>query len=188
MPKSIETISEERIALEEHLKAVYGEVSDELDKLWTNNGIELREKLDNYGEAIRDIEMTVTMLQDKKKAVTKRITDAINHLQNEVRKMKNRLFAVGEELDEKHLRGYNHSFHPFISRTKDSIDTERVENEYKRYQLPKLSYAEYNTLLGLIRESELLIEFIKNNTKEEYLPPKGHPSIQYKLERSVRVT
>ena len=51
MSESLDLIVHNKLELEEHLKAIYGEASEELEKLWENSNIELK---DRYNAAINN--------------------------------------------------------------------------------------------------------------------------------------
>ena len=201
MPR-LDEIVQRKLELENIFEEQYGEITEELEKVWEDNQIELKAKIDSYGYAIQTLTQAIDMLKEKKKIRDERIKDAIKRLEINVEKMKQRLHhhSNGEP-----LRGDEWSFHPYTSAVTKSIDTSKVEDEYISYVIPRLSQAEYDYLIEDVRMD---IEGAKGNADYEALTllqpllqkiigaemdvktsdlPKEHPALVKEYKSSVRI-
>lgn len=171
-------------------------LTEDLQKYLENNEIELKEKLDNFGFFINQLENTIEIIKKTKKDNAERAALAIERTQRKIESLKETLnfYAKGEKLE-----GFHFKFHPYLS-MKSSISEEiPIEDCYKTYSITKISYDDYQYLKELVAHCRSLetpfwnidkIEALINNAKTDVLVsnlPEGHPALLAKLTPSVRI-
>jgi len=120
-----------------------GELTEVLEKMWEDNELELKQKIDSYGHVLDELNAELNKLKQLKQDKVARINNAIDRVEAEIEKIKSRLHY---HCNEQPLRGNEYSFHPYVSSTTDHIEEDKVEKSYFRYSLPHLTHEEYMLL------------------------------------------
>lgn len=178
----------EKQYLEEQLEDVET-YSEELEKVWENTEIELKQKVDAYGYVIDDITNRVNYLKAKKAKLNK----IQKSLETEIENIKGRLNFHAKDNP---LKGNEYTFHPFISEVTDHIEMDKVESKYKTY-IVKMNATQFIAFNALTENLSYSSDKVKEDalfepfTFEEKcgvsdLPDK-HPAVIKKLTPSVRI-
>jgi hypothetical protein len=163
-----------------------GVLDEALEQYWNNNEIELKSKIDGYGHVLEQLNADIDKLKLIKKQRTIAIDAAIKRTENEIEKIKTRLHY---HCNEQPLRGNEYSFHPYNSVTTESINEEKIEEEYGSYILPGLSWIEYNQVLETIKDDGLKKKLSRPVRKFRVSDlPENHPALNKKVTPTVRIT
>ena len=197
MPETLTALIKQKQYLETQLEDVLT-YSEELEEVWKNNAIDIAKKVDAYGFVIDDIKRKSDYLAEKKR----KLTDIKNRLDNEIEKIKGRLY---EHANNAKLEGNEYKFHPFISKT-NTVDINKVEQNLMSYTIGKLTFEEYSALdeivnLAFVNASEensyedamilsVLVQKLKDAKGSCNVTdlPAGHSALITELKPSVRIT
>lgn len=174
-------------------------MTSELDSMWEDNSIELKDKIDRYGYTLEDLKASIDIIKQRKKERDSRTKQAIDRIEQEMEHIKTRLNYF---CDNKPLRGNEYSFHPFNSTVADKVDIAKVGPEFGSYTIA----VNNNGRMLLMKALESFIQSPVN--KEVYMPeyellklslagaerkvnmsdlPAGHPAIKFNIKPSVRM-
>jgi chaperonin cofactor prefoldin len=175
MGKSLALILHEKSMLEDELEEKGGEVTEELDRVWQDNQLELAAKVDNYAWALKHMDALIETLKERKAKATK----IIQTIGNQQRRIKDRLHFYCEETGGP-LRGHEYSFHPFMARSTDVIQ-DKVEDRYKKVAVT-MTLDEWRRVSDVIATPD-----IKHLPVKVSDLPKDHPAIVADESPSVRM-
>ena len=185
MNKPLALILHEKSLLEGELEENGGEITEELDRVWENNQLELAEKIDNYAWALKHMDSVVENLKERKNKATK----IIQTIGNQQKRIKHRLNFYCEQSGGEPLRGHEYSFHPYIAKA-SSVNQEKVEDQYRTVQVV-MPIDQYRQILGqegdslnAVDSSKWTITFPAVKVSEL---PKDHPAILEDTTPSVRM-
>jgi len=184
MTQTMDKILSERVSLEETLIETEGEITEELERLWNQNDIDLKRKVDSYGFVLDELSNALKNIKAKKKDRDEKVKKAVARIEREVDRIKARLnyFCNGQP-----LRGNEYSFHPYNS-------VEREINPLKITEDDKMKYCRVNVEL-----SYGLWFMIKNHlsiSENSYIEklkvlqsdfPADHQAIEADIRPSVRM-
>ena len=185
MNKPLALILHEKSLLEGELEENGGEITEELDRVWENNQLELAEKIDNYAWALKHMDSVIENLKERKAKATK----IIQTIGNQQKRIKHRLHFYCEQSGGEPLRGHEYSFHPFMAKV-SGVNQEKVEDQYRTVQVV-MPVNQYRQILeqergGLngVDSNSWTITFPEVKVSEL---PDGHPAILEDTAPSVRM-
>ena len=174
--KPLGLIIHERFLLEDETEERGGELTEELDKMWEDNELELAEKVDSYAFTIDQLESVKDNLRERKRKADQIIKSA----DGAISRIKKRLRHYSDVLGEP-LRGHEYSFHPFTSK-KQIVDQGKVETGFRRVVVD-MPLTEYQKIAHLIKDNE--VDAKQRDVKVSELPG-DHPAILIDTEDTVR--
>jgi len=186
----------DKLAVEERLENEGGSVEGGLDMIWQQKELAVKEKVDNYGYLLTEIEAG----ENKLDIIQKKIQVAKKRLDGLKTKLKSRLFyfANGEP-----LKGTIFTFHPYTSKHSTIPDVQKLSpsETYLTIEITKDNWVKmldaYHQIEGYpITEVngepinvETSIEYtVKNTSGKVSELPEDHPAIVIVEEPSVRIT
>lgn len=171
-----------------------GEITDEEDNQLMQLDISLPAKVDAWAWMLMNnggIDKEIELLIDRKKA----IDEIIHKLKSTKDRMKVRANDILRHNGLERIDGVNFWFKRDVSRTSRVIMS-KVEDHYKSYELPKLSYDEYEQLIYVL-ESEPniytmmnLVNKLKTQNEENCgvkSLPKDHPAIDLRETPTIMI-
>ena len=169
-------IVKEKKHLEEQLEDC-DTYTQELEKIWEDNEIELKAKIDAYGYILDDIDSRKKFLKDK----MDKIKDIMKSLERTEKELKQRLHNVS---NNDILQGKEYKFNPYISMRRE-VNMDLVEPERKKY----IVTMDYNWFT----QFEAIANIDYNEAEYTYTTkcnvtdlPENHPAIVINLEHTVR--
>jgi hypothetical protein len=180
----------EKIIMEDKLSET-GEITDELDLIWQNNNIELKSKIDEYGNLFTQLDAEQKALEFIKFANDERVKKAIAKVINLRKKLKSRINMLS---NNETLRGSIYSFHPFVATHREISDT-NILLDSESYLTIEIRKDYWNTLLDChnkMIDIDSNVKAIEYNTKSikgkvSELSP-NHPAVVTSLEPSIGIT
>lgn len=173
--KPLGLIIHERFLLEDETEERGGELTEELDKLWNDNEMELAEKVDAYAFTLDQLKAVQDNLRERKR----KADQIIKSSENAISRIKKRLRHYADALEQP-LRGHEYAFHPYNSE-KRTVNQEQVDAKYRRVVLD-MSMKEYQQLAKHLSNN---VEVKQRDVKVSELPG-DHPAIEVKGEETVR--
>ncbi len=137
------------------------------------------------------IDKEIELLTERKKA----FEDMIYKLKSAKERLKIRLNDILKQYDLERIDGNNFWIKRDVS-TSSRVILDKVEDEYKTYELPKLSNDEYQKLIKLLENHSVDIDLFNlldkfSNEKSEHCGvkslPAGHPAIEVSITPTVRI-
>ena len=170
-------IVKEKKHLEEQLEDC-DTYTEELERIWRDNEIELKAKIDSYGYVLDDISNRKEYLKSK----ISKMKDIINSLEKAEEKLKSNLHAYSDGIK---LEGKEYKFSPYFSERRE-VDMNLVEPKEKKY----IVTMDYNWFT----QFEAIANIDYNEAEYTYTTkcnvtdlPKEHPAIITKVTPSVRI-
>ena len=178
----------QQLILRNHLEDAGGEITDNEDIIWRNQGIAIKDKVDAYGYVLSELDAELKKLVEIKREALARVQKAIDRAENDTARLKQRLNYLSEGSP---LRGHIYSFHPYISEKREVANIDLVEDDLV-YLTVKMKVREWNKLLDAFAQvyQDLRVpeyKVIKREALASQLP-NNHPAIMVKRKPSVRVT
>lgn len=182
--RTLANIVFDKLSLEDEIKANnMGELTEELDRLWNHTEIELKEKLDDYGDALTMLAAEKHKLEFLKDDYTKRLNKAIARTNTATKTMKQRLnyYSNGSS-----LRGRRFTFNPYTSINKTIEDVSLLAPN-ETYLTIKIRKDYWDSLLTDSKQGKIEYRISKTEGKVSELSV-DHPAVLKKMEPSVRVS
>lgn len=176
----------DKLLLEEQLEETQGEITDDLDLIWQQNDLAIKDKIDTYGQLFDELDAEKKKLALLKESGVHRIQAAMDRIESLEMRLKRRLnlLSGGQK-----LKGNLYSFNPFLSRQRTLKNLELLDK--------------HETYVNLNIREDILEELINFWTKEKGVVPffevkkrsgriselpDDHPSIETVYTPSVRIT
>lgn len=166
-----------------------GTIPEEMDLIWQAKDLEVKDKIDSYGYLFAHLDAEETKLKELKAEGSKRISKALERLENLRARIKSRLnLLAGNDP----LRGRIYSFHPYVS-TKREISDVSALSDSESYLTIEIRKDYWNVITSNQpwlegERGELPCYKIKKvDGKVSELSP-DHPAVVTKLEPSIRIT
>lgn len=173
---------------EQELAEAGGEITEEMDLIWQEKDVAVKDKLDAYGYVFTDLKAE----ENKLKEIRTKIQFALKRIESTKKKLKVRLNFLS---DGESLRGNVFSFHPYTSIHK-IINTPEALLDSEIYLTIEIRKDYWKALTSALNEwnhknniPEDNIEFqIKKEEAKLTQLPDNHPAITIVGEPSVRIT
>jgi len=159
-----------------------GEITDKQDLIWQNQELAIKDKVDAYGYVMTELNAELDKIKELKREATARISGVSGRVQNNIARLKRRLHSLSEGSP---LRGHIYSFHPYISKRREIIDMDLVNDDLVDMTV-RLKEADWKELLASVAT---IPEFkvLKREAQVSQLP-EIHPALATKRTASVRIT
>lgn len=184
MTQTMDKILSERVSLEETLIETEGEITEELERLWNQNDMDLKRKVDSYGFVLDELSNALKNIKAKKKDRDEKVKKAVVRIEREVDHIKARLnyFCNGQP-----LRGNEYSFHPYNSVDREINPLKITEDDKMKYCRVNLEMS-YGLWYFIKRSLSItdgsFTEKLKVLTSDF---PDSHPALVEDIKLSVRV-
>lgn len=182
--KTLAELMMEKLLVEESIMEADGVLTEEHDIIWQQTDVAVKDKLDNYGYLLDELNAEKKKLQDIKSSGVDRVQAAVARIENLQKKLKTRLnfLAEGES-----LRGHMYSFHPYLSKKAYINDVEKLSaNEtYLTIEI-RQDYWEMLTTFNAIPND--IIWNIKKKVGKVSELSDNHSAVMTVLTPSVRVS
>jgi hypothetical protein len=177
----------------------YGEISNDEDLKLLQLDVTIPSKVDGWAWTLMKdggIDKEIEMLTDRKKA----FEEIISKLKTAKERLKIRLNDILNHYDMERIDGSNFWIKTDVS-TSSRVILDKVEDELKSYELPKLSFFEYDLIRQAIDNYNLSLETddsavirLREKIKEEAIQscgvkslPDGHSAIELTETPTVRI-
>lgn len=175
----------ESILLDERWETSQGEITDELDLVWRQNDLAIKDKLDTYGQLFDELDAEKKKLAILKASGVERIQAATRRIENLETRLKRRLnlLSGGQK-----LKGNIYSFNPFLSRQRTLRYPEHLQSS-EAYLTIEIREDYWQKLVNFDETlpSGICWEIKKRTGKVSELP-EDHLAIETVLNPSVRIT
>jgi hypothetical protein len=182
--KSLYELMMEKLLIEDSIIDAGGEITDDLDIIWQQKDLEVKEKLDAYGHLFTELDAEKKKLQAIKASGVDKVRAAEARVQNLEKRLKSRLnmLSNGES-----LRGHIYSFHPFESKVR-TVDVEKLSPP-ETYLTIEIRQDYWEHIQSLIERFGYDPEFsIKKKIGKVSELSDEHPAVMTVLTPSVRIT
>lgn len=184
-PRSLYEIVYDKVIIEDTLTE--GEITDEMDLIWQNNELELKDKVDSYGNLILHTETAIEELDKIKEIIDKRKKRNTSLIE----RLKRRIAKVADGLT---LRGNLYTFSPYIS-TKHFIKEPALLKPEETYLTIEIKEDHWNQIWEVYGQSmfednqtsNVSFKIISKKGKVSELP-EDHPAVGVTKTPSVRIT
>jgi hypothetical protein len=174
----------ERFLLSEDLEEANGELTEELDLIWQQNDLAIKDKLDAYGQLFDELNAEKKKLSFLKEGGVDRIRVAMHRIESLEIKLKRRLNMLSSGSK---LKGNLYSFNPFLSRQRTLKYPELLKSD-EAYLTIEIREDYWNALL----DGDVLPSMppfnIKKRTAMITELPDDHPAVETVFTPSVRIT
>lgn len=175
----------ERLLLSDQWESQEGEVTDELDLIWQQNELAIKDKLDTYGQLFDELDAEKKKLASLKQSGVERVQAAIDRIESLETRLKRRLnlLSGGQK-----LQGNLYSFNPFLSRQRTLKYPELLGSQeaYLTIEIREDILASVIETYEQTRGVRPQFAIKKRSGRVSELP-EDHPSIETVLTPSVRI-
>ena len=172
----------DHLTLQAEIEDQDGEITNDQDLIWQNQELAIKDKVDAYGYVMTELQAELEKIKELKREATARISGVSARIQRNIARLKQRLHGLSEGSP---LRGHIYSFHPYISKEREIIDIDQVNDNLINITV-KLTEASWKALLHSA-EVEPEFKILKREAQVSQLP-EIHPALATKRTASVRVT
>ena len=171
----------ERFLLDEQWEASNGEITDDLDLIWKQNDLAIKDKLDTYGQLFDELDAEKKKLAFIKQSGVDRVQAATRRVEALELKLKRRLnlLSGGQK-----LKGNIYSFNPFLSRQRTLKYPEHLKPE-ETYLTIEIRADYWEQLNPSGRDLRWEVKKVTGKVSEL---PDDHLAIETVLTPSVRIT
>lgn len=120
----------------------------EIQNLWENNEIELKDKIDGYGFIIDRYENSLEHLKIVKSNMNEKFKTAKQRCESNIKYLKARLYDYSQIINTD-MYGHIYRFHPYISTT-HTIDESKLKPDEGMYELALFTKEEIEVLTKLL--------------------------------------
>lgn len=120
----------------------------EIQNLWDNNEIDLKDKIDGYGFIIDRYESSLEHLKIVKSNINEKFKVAKQRCESNIKYLKAKLYDYSQ-VPNTDMFGHIYRFHPYIATT-HTIDVSKLTVDEGLYELPLLTKEELDNLMRII--------------------------------------
>ena len=180
--KSLSRLLYDQLVLRDDIQEAEGEITEEQDLIWRNQEIEIKDKVDAYGEVLSTLEADIEKLKYIKREAGTRVSKALSRTEKTYARLKERLnfLSAGSP-----LRGYTYSFHPYQSEKREVWDISAVSSEhiYLNIEIKESLWKELLEVMPHPMGYSIKKKFAKVSEL-----PNDHPAVVVTRKPSVRIT
>lgn len=151
--------------------------TEELEKIWRDNEIAIKAKIDSYGYVLDEIDSKIDFIKRKEET----LKELRKKLEKETDNIKRRLNMISQEIP---LEGNEYRFKPYNSVNR-TVDIYQVEPELKRYivNMDYKRFQEFESMVNLDIADNIYTYTTKVNVTDL---PEDHPAIVANIAPTVR--